>query len=177
MSLFPSFILPLLPLLHSNKCVSQTATHGEITLCYTSWLYLSPQSLSNSTFYVDCPENLSPSLITGDKLRPGILISNSCDTLYFIEIRVVFATNLSYNARQTPAKHHNILIDPSFTRHHAITFILSICPSGIFGQSCASFIQMCSDQATNQTRPLSPNQLTRPHLCVHLQMVSTQEWL
>ena len=63
------------------------------------------QCLNHCTFYVDLPEYLSPSLITGDDLRPDMLISTPCDTLYVIELSVGFETNLKNNANRKFTKY------------------------------------------------------------------------
>ena len=54
------------------------------------------QYLKHYTFYVDFPQYISPCLITGDDLRPDMLISSS-DTLYVIELSVGSETNLNNN--------------------------------------------------------------------------------
>ena len=56
------------------------------------------QYLNHCTFYVDLPQYLSPSLGTGDDLRPDMLISTPSNTLYVLELSVGFETTLDNNA-------------------------------------------------------------------------------
>ena len=46
--------------------------------------------LNHCNFYVDLPQCLSPSLVTGDDLRPDLLISTPSNTLYVLELSVGF---------------------------------------------------------------------------------------
>ena len=101
------------------------------------------------TFYVDLPEYLSPSLITGDDLRPDMLISTSCNNLYVIELSVGFETNLKNNANRKFTKYRYLLNDLSLKYRQVKFMNLSISSLGIFGQSCDSFIQMRNDLTTN----------------------------
>ena len=54
-----------------------------------NFLASSLQCMNHCTFYVELPQYLSPCLVTGDDLRPDMLISSS-DTLYVIELVVGF---------------------------------------------------------------------------------------
>ena len=100
-------------------------------------------------FYVDFPRYLSPSLITGDNLRPDMLISTSCNTLYVIELSVGFETNPKNNANRKFTKYRYLLNDLSSKYCHVKFMNLSISSLGIFGQSCDSLIQMCNDPTIN----------------------------
>ena len=50
------------------------------------------QYLNHCTLYVDLPQYLSPSLVTGDDLRPDMLISTPSNTLYVLELSVGYVT-------------------------------------------------------------------------------------
>ena len=52
-----------------------------------NFLASSLQCMNHCTFYVELPQYLSPCLVTGDDLRPDMLISSS-DTFYVIELVV-----------------------------------------------------------------------------------------
>ena len=64
------------------------------------------QSVRNSSLYADLPGSLSPCIITGDQLRPDMLLSIGKTTLYMIELTVGFETNLNSKAER---KHENII--------------------------------------------------------------------
>ena len=102
------------------------------------------QYLNQCTFYVDLPQYLSPSLVTGDDLRPDMLISTP-NTLYVLELSVGFETNLDNNADRKFSKYRYLLNDLTSKYRHVEFVNLSIGSLGIFGQSYNSFIQMCSD--------------------------------
>ena len=103
------------------------------------------QYLNQCTFYVDLPQYLSPSLVTGDDLRPDMLISTPSNTLYVQELSVGFEINLDNNADRKFSKYRYLLNDLTSKYRHVKFVNLSIGSFGIFGQSCDSFIQMCSD--------------------------------
>ena len=113
-----------------------------------NFLASSLQCLNHCTFYVDLTQYLSPSLITGDDLRPDMLILTS-NTLYVVELSVGFETNLNNNASRKFEKYRYLLHDLE-SKYRRVKFAnLSISSLGIFGQSCNSFIQMCTDLAIN----------------------------
>ena len=87
----------------------------------------------------------SPSLVTGDDLRPDMLISTPSNTLYVRELSVGFEANLDNNADRKFSKYRYLLNDLTSKYRHVKFVNLSIGSLGIFGQSCDSFIQMCSD--------------------------------
>ena len=64
-------------------------------LCFLAHTF---QSVNSSKLYVDLPGYLSPCIITGDSLRPDILLSTIDNRLYIIELTVGFETNLANNA-------------------------------------------------------------------------------
>ena len=95
-----------------------------------NFLVSSKQCLNHSTFYVDLPQYLSPSLTTGDDLRPEMLILTS-NTLYVVELSVGFETNLNNNAGRKFEKHRYILHDLESKYRHVKFFNLSIRSLGI----------------------------------------------
>ena len=77
-------------------------------------------------------------------MHPGMLMSTS-NTLYVVELSVGFETNLINNANRKFEKYCYLLQDLE-SKHHHINFVsLSISSLGISGQSCYSFIQICTD--------------------------------
>ena len=55
-------------------------------------------SLQLSNFYIDLPGYLSPSILTGESVRPDMFLSIENECLYIIELTVGFETNLKHNA-------------------------------------------------------------------------------
>ena len=100
------------------------------------------QYLNHRTFYVDLPQYLSPSLVTGDDLRLDMLISTPSNTIYVLELSVGFETNLDNNADRKFSKYRYLLNDLTSKYRHVKFLSLSIGSLGIFRQSCDSFIQM-----------------------------------
>ena len=64
-----------------------------------------------ATLYVDLPSYLSPCAITGDSLRPGVILSTVDNAMYIIELTMGFETNLNNNARRKEPKYRPLLPD------------------------------------------------------------------
>jgi len=95
--------------------------------------------------YVDLPGSLSPFIITGDKLRPNILLSTADNILYIIELTLGFEANLKINPSRKKLKHHPFLVDLD-KAYGRIEFVnLRTSSLSIFGNSLDSFLQMCND--------------------------------
>ena len=69
------------------------------------------QSTKSATVYVDLPGYLSPCSITGDKLRPDIILTTADNVLYIIELTVGFEANLSDNAHRKELRYCPIFTD------------------------------------------------------------------
>ena len=92
--------------------------------------------------YADLPGYLSPCTITGDSLRPNIILSTADNVLYIIELTVGFETNLNNNARRKELKYRPLLTDLA-NDYKQVKFInLSISCLGIFGNSSDSFLKL-----------------------------------
>ena len=65
--------------------------------------------MRNSSLNVDLTGFLSPCIITGDQLRPDMLLSIGKTTLYVIELTVEFETNLNSNAERNHKSIINLL--------------------------------------------------------------------
>ena len=92
---------------------------------------------------MDLPGYLSPCIITGDSLRPDMLLSTA-DKLYIIELIVGFETNLANNAGRKEFKYRSLVTDLSNDYHSLECINLSISNLSIFGQSSEFFIKMCT---------------------------------
>ena len=59
--------------------------------------------------YVDLPSFPSPSLITGDSLRPDFALISPDNTLYILELTVGFETNIVINGKHKAMTNQPIL--------------------------------------------------------------------
>ena len=141
-----SFCLQPESLLHIVACCKTYLDQGRFTWRHNSalrFLAQTFQSVNSSKLYVHLPSYLSPCIITGDSLRPDMILSTA-DKLYIIELTVGFETNLANNARRKELKYRSLVTDLS-NDYNSIEFInLSISCLGIGGQSSESFLTMCT---------------------------------
>ena len=101
--------------------------------------------MRNSSLYVDLPGFLSPCIITGDQLRPDMLLSIGKTTLYVIELTFGSETNLNSNAERKHEQYYQLTRDLSSDFHSIIFINLSLSALGNFGKSCEHFIDMCKE--------------------------------
>ena len=105
-----------------------------------NFLATSFQAINGSSLYADLPGFLSPSIITGDQLRPDVLLKTKENCLYVLELTIGFETNLNCNAVRRSEKYANLTSDPK-NRFESASFVnLTISSLCIFGNSCSSFI-------------------------------------
>jgi len=97
--------------------------------------------INNSTLYADLNEYHSPSIITGDRYRPDLVLKTS-NTLYILELTVGFESNLKKNADRKKNKYKELISDLSSDYSHVKFINLSISSLGVFSSECSSFIQM-----------------------------------
>ena len=148
-----SFCLKPESLLHIVASCKSYLEDGRYTRRHNSALHFiasTLQGIKYSTMYADLPGFLSPCIITGDHLRPDMLISIGLAAIYIIELTVGFETNINLNAERKKDKYMQHTRDLS-SKYHNVKFInLSISSLGIFGNSCNSFIAMCNDLNINK---------------------------
>ena len=63
-----------------------------------NFLATSLKAVNESTIYADIPGSLSQSIITGENLRPDLLLKTNNNYLYILELTVGFESNLDTNA-------------------------------------------------------------------------------
>ena len=80
----------------------------------------------SSDLYVDLPGYLSPSVITGDELRPDLLITLENKIIYIIELTVGYETNLLNNATRKRHKYEELINDQQNNYEKVIFVNLSI---------------------------------------------------
>ena len=119
-----SFCLSRETLQHVSSCNSYLAD-GRYTWRHNSvllFLARSFSSLQNCSLYADLPFFSSPSLITGDSLRPDLASISPDNTLYLLELTVGFETNIEKNSNRKATKYKPLLRDLNY-RYRSINFV------------------------------------------------------
>ena len=84
-------------------------------------------------------------IISGDNLRPDILLSTADNIFYIIELIVGFETNLNNNANGKELKYRFLRADLA-KDYYKIKFAnLSVSCLGIFGNFSEPYLRMCSE--------------------------------
>ena len=108
-----------------------------------SFLATSLKVVEGSSLYADIPGFPSPSIITGDALRPDLLLKTKDNCLYILELAIGFEKNLSNNAERKRLKYSRLVSDLR-SQYKSVTFVnLSMSSLGIYANSCLSFLKMC----------------------------------
>ena len=101
-------------------------------------------SLPTCSLYADLPSFLSPSIITGDSLRPDLVLVNGT-SLYILELTVGFESNMQINSDRKKAKYHSLISDLN-PNYSTIEFInLSMSTLGLLGKSSDSLLSLLED--------------------------------
>ena len=99
-------------------------------------------AVQNSRLYVDIPGFVNPSVLTGDNLRPDLLLAIENECLYILELTVGFESNLQVNANRKRQKYLD-LIEEQKTNYDKVKFInLSLSTLGVFSRSAENFDEM-----------------------------------
>ena len=102
-------------------------------------------SLKNTSLFADLPTFPSPSLVTGDSLRPDLVLILNETSVYMLELTVGFESNITINSDRKLAKCRP-LFNSLRTNYTSIKFVnLSMSALGIFGASSDSLLQMLQD--------------------------------
>ena len=87
----------------------------------------------------------SPSLITGDSLRPDLALIAPNNSLYVLELTVGFETNIEINSNRKATKYRPLLLDLK-PRYHKINFVnISMGALGILESSSDSLLHMMKE--------------------------------
>ena len=148
-----SFCLQSETLQHIVSSCKSYLDYGRYTWRHTSvlsYLAKSMPSIKNASLYADLPSFPSPSLITGDSLRPDLVLVLNNTTVYLLELTVGFQSNNKVNSDRKAAKYHPLLTNLR-TEYTNINFVnISMSALGIFGTSSYIFLQMLKDLSLNQ---------------------------
>ena len=104
------------------------------------------QSVHGYNLFADLPGFKSPSVITGDKFRPDLLLTCSNDSiLYVVELTVGYESNLESNVKRKNSK-YNELIKEQRKSFINIKFVnISMSCLGVFAKESSSFLKMLHD--------------------------------
>ena len=95
--------------------------------------------------YVDLPGFMSPSVVTGDKYRPDLLLTTKDNCLYILELTVGYETNLRNNINRKHEKYKELIMELN-SHFTTVKFInLSISATGVFEKESSTFLKMLKD--------------------------------
>ena len=102
-------------------------------------------SLNQISVCADLPSFMSPSLITGDSLRPDLLLLTGNKVLYILELTLSFETNIQANSERNANKYTPLLQELSSSYNKVILINVSMGALGVMGSSCDSFLSLLQD--------------------------------
>ena len=94
--------------------------------------------------YSDLDDYRSPSIITGELLRPDLLIISK-GVLYVLELTVGFETNLCNNSVRKHNKYKDLIVSLSQSYEDVKFINLSMGALGVYSKSCNSFFSMMDE--------------------------------
>ena len=109
------------------------------------FIVTSLKSIPDSVLYVDLPGYITPSVISGNSLRPDLLLTVSSKCLYVLELTVCFESNLLNNAIRKTNKYED-LVKHQKHQHDSVKFIsLSISTLGVFSLHSTDVLNMLKE--------------------------------
>ena len=140
-----SFCLQSETVQHIISSCKSYLEQGRYTWRHDSVLIFIANTLSGPQccfLYADIPAFLSPSLITGDSLRPDLILICKNNDLYILELTTGFETNIKVNSDRKALK-YNPLHQELGSKYKEIKFInLSLGALGTVGSSSESFVNL-----------------------------------
>ena len=138
-----SFCLQPESLLHVVAGCKKYLEEGRYTWRHDSILYFlakSFQSIKNSSLYVDIPGFISPCALTGDSIRPDLLLVIPHKCLCILELTVGFEKNLRYNSHRKQLK-YKTLVGEQQKNFNEVRFVrLSMSALGVFDHHSKSLL-------------------------------------
>ena len=110
------------------------------------------QPMNFNNLYVDLPGFLIPSIVTGDKYRPDLLLTTKDNCLYILELTVGYETNLRNNIIRKQEKYTDVIKEQK--KHFmSVEFInLSISALGVFDKESSAFLKMLNRLDVSETQ-------------------------
>ena len=84
-------------------------------------------------------------MITGDSLRPDLLLLIDEKILYILELTLGFETNIQNNSDRKAAKYSSLINDLSLSYSKVVFVNLSMGAIGVMGSSCNSLLSLLQD--------------------------------
>ena len=101
--------------------------------------------LNCSKLYADLPGYISPSVVTGDTLRPDLVLTIENKCIYILELTVGFESNLLANARRKREKYQD-LVNEQLKKYEKAQFVnVSISSLGVLSETSLSLMEMLKD--------------------------------
>ena len=102
-------------------------------------------SVQHCDLYADLPDHVSPSVVTGDKLRPDLLITLENKCIYVLELTIGFESNLVNNEKRKRQKYQHLIneLHKSYVKVKFVNLLIS--SLGVFSQSSNEFTEMLKD--------------------------------
>ena len=135
------FIIISIYYYYYRKCISKEKKDNSVLLFLANTF----SSLNQISVYADLPSFMSPSLITGDSLRPDLLLLTGNKVLYILELTLGFETNIQANSVRKANKYTPLLQDLSSFYNKIIFINVSMGALGVIGSSCDSFLSLLQD--------------------------------
>ena len=101
--------------------------------------------INQISVYADLPSFMSLSLITGDSLRPDLLLLTGNKVLYILELTLGFETNIQASSVRKANKYTPLLPHLSSSYKNVIFINVSMGALGVIGSSCDSFLSLLYD--------------------------------
>ena len=165
-------------LLHVISGCKAYLDEGRLTWRHNSVLNFIASSLMSaerSKLYVDLPGFITPSVITGDQLRPDLLLAIENKVLYVLELTVGFETNLNSNSDRKHKKYLPLISDQE-SNYDKVKFVnVSICSQGVFGQSTNTLTDMLKELKFDEQRIKSLKRKSLLFVFAHHIMYSVSE--
>ena len=99
-------------------------------------------ALKNVQVFADFDQYTSPSMITGEDLRPDLVVVHQSKDIYVLELTVGFEPYIQKNAARTYEKYETVLEELKLL-YNGVTFInLSMGACGVIGASAVDFPSM-----------------------------------
>ena len=145
-----AFCLSPESLLHIVAGCKTYLNEGRFTWRHDSVLNLiasTLKSLNYSNLYVDLPGYLSPSIITGDTLRPDLVLTIENKCIYILELTIGFESNLQTNATRKREKYQDLINKQlNYYKDLEAKFVnVSISSLGVFSETSLDLIEMLKD--------------------------------
>ena len=118
-----------------------TWRHNSVLLCLAKTF----SSFSDCLLYADLPSFLSPSVITGDSLRPDLVLIPNNSILYILELTVGLESNIQINSDRKASMYSPLLLDLKHAYSDVKFINLSMSTLGIMGKSSESLLLMFDD--------------------------------